>query len=134
MPNNLKLFLWKVLGRQKPDELGNHQDRVGHVVTLEKPIANSELKAGALYVIAPKGISKWVSFVCPCRCGQVIALSLQIAHKPHWQLSFGEEGEATLWPSIWRDIGCFSHFWIEQGRIIWCRDSGEPPTLRPWRI
>ncbi|MDM9644782.1 DUF6527 family protein [Rhizobium sp. S163] len=26
----------------------------------------------------------------------------------------------TLHPSVWRNSGCRSHFWVRRGRIAWC--------------
>lgn len=62
-----------------------------------------------------------VGFVCPCGCQRRIELLLIPEAKPHWQLAIDEKNRPTLWPSVWLEGGCRSHFWIRAGRIIWVR-------------
>jgi len=88
---------------------------------------NSSIKPDAVYVVAPKGRAKWALFQCPCNCGEVVTLSLQRQHRPHWSVSRTRSNRATLYPSIWRDQGCFSHFWLRDGRVNWCDDTGQRP-------
>lgn len=59
-----------------------------------------------------------VVMMCPCGCGEVIELSLSPASKTHWKLTL-EGGRPTLHPSVWRNIGCQSHFWVRRGRVHW---------------
>ncbi|WP_368356434.1 DUF6527 family protein [Acidithiobacillus ferruginosus] len=73
---------------------------------------------------------KWALFKCPCRCGDVVTLSLQPVHRPHWRLTRTLTGRPTLYPSVWRDKGCLSHFWLRDGRVSWCADTGSSPDLR----
>lgn len=73
---------------------------------------------------------KWVMFRCPCQCGDVITISLQSVHKPFWKLSLSQHKRPTLYPSVWRDKGCFSHFWVKDGRVFWCVDTGNDPKYR----
>ena len=40
--------------------------------------------------------------------------------RPRWSLTLNADGTATLYPSIWRNRGCHSHFWLRGGRIQWC--------------
>ncbi len=75
-----------------------------------------------------KAKSYWAIFKCPCGCGSLISLTLQNTHKPYWNLKTSIEKRPTLSPSIWRNNGCFSHFWIKDGMIIWCGNSG----IEPW--
>lgn len=70
---------------------------------------------------------KWIMFRCPCKCGDVITLSLQQIHTPCWRLGLTSKNRPTLYPSVWRDQGCFSHFWVKDGRVYWCNNTGFPP-------
>ncbi|WP_433995110.1 DUF6527 family protein [Afipia massiliensis] len=73
-------------------------------------------------------------FRCPCGCGDMISLPMQPPHNPRWRLSLSAAGRATLSPSVWRNKGCMSHFWIRDGRVYWTRDTGTEPWLaRPDR-
>lgn len=61
----------------------------------------------------------WVAvMMCPCGCGDVIELSLSPASKTHWTLSI-DGHRPTLYPSVWRNTGCRSHFWVQRGRVRW---------------
>ncbi len=93
------------------------------------PPANDHVKAGVLYKVARNTQPKWVLFLCPCGCNNVITLSLQTAHRPHWLLYPSKDQRPTLRPSVWRDVGCFSHFILQDGRIYWCNDTGISPDV-----
>ena len=72
--------------------------------------------------------SYWAIFKCPCGCKKVISLPLQKKHNPHWELKCSIEGKPTLYPSVWQNKGCLSHFWIVKGKIEWCSNTG----IEPW--
>jgi hypothetical protein len=95
------------------------------LLTAPKPPHSDEISPGTLVVVAPNDKPKWVMFRCPCPCSELITLSLQEVHKPHWSLQKTIDGRGTLYPSVWRTQGCRSHFWIKDGRVFWARDRGE---------
>lgn len=70
----------------------------------------------------------WTVFRCPCGCGEVISLPMREPHKPRWRLQRTKEARPDLKPSVWRNQGCMSHFWISDGRVYMCGDTG----IAPW--
>lgn len=98
-----------------------------NISIVEKPPKNEGIAEKNFYYVVSKNNPKWSLFKCPCGCGAVITLSLQPVHRPHWRLMKSASGRPTLHPSIWRDTGCLSHFWVKDGRIYWCRDTASPP-------
>ena len=96
---------------------------------VSKPPKNQEVVPHNLYCAVSGDKPKWVLFHCPCGCGEVVTLSLQGIHKPNWALTKMDSGRPTLYPSVWRDKGCFSHFWVKGGRVYWCADTGKAPHL-----
>ena len=94
----------------------------------EKAPHNNSLEEKEFVEVVYNKKPYWAIFKCPCGCSNIISLSLQDVHHPHWKVSFSKNGLPTIYPSIWQNIGCFSHFWIENGRIIWCHSSG----IEPW--
>lgn len=100
------------------------------VFIVGKPPHNDEIAAESFYCVMIADKPKWALFKCPCRCGDVVTLSLQQVHRPHWRLTSTLTGRPTLYPSIWRDKGCLSHFWLRDGRVFWCADTGKHPDLR----
>lgn len=99
----------------------------GRVEFLHSAIDNADIESEILYCIYLKGKSRWILFRCPCGCQDVITLSVQDCHKPHWSLYADTDGGPTIYPSVWRDKGCLSHFWIRGGRVFWCEDTGAFP-------
>lgn len=100
------------------------------IVLVDKSPRNEEIAAGQLYCVVNAEKPKWCLFKCPCGCGGVVTLSLQHMHQPHWRLSRTHADRPSLHPSIWRDKGCLSHFWLRDGRVYWCPDTGINPHLR----
>ena len=96
------------------------------ITHVEKPPRNEKVQKSVLYFVAPGRRPKWVLFQCPCGCQSIITLSLQRVHRPHWSLISTAANRPTLNPSVWRDVGCLSHFWIKDGRVFWCQDTGAP--------
>jgi hypothetical protein len=90
---------------------------------------NNEVLPGSVTVIAPGRRPKWVMFLCPCGCRAVITLPLQRTKRPYWSCHRSSAGRATLHPSIWRDVGCLSHFILEDGRVFWSADNGISPEV-----
>lgn len=99
------------------------------ITTVDSPPTNAKIIPNHFFYVRHNNSSKWVLFLCPCGCRNVITLSLQSSHKPHWQLTLTSNNRPTLYPSIWRDKGCLSHFWLRDGRIFWCHDTGTLPIF-----
>lgn len=79
-----------------------------------------EVQRAVVHVVHANGKNRWAMLRCPCGCDEVVTLSLQNVHRPHWKLAQTASCKPTLHPSIWRQEGCRSHFWIRDGRVHWC--------------
>ena len=87
---------------------------------------NSEsMRPGELYVVGNKHFQKWALFQCPCGCGDTIMLSLSAKRRPSWTVCIDWLGRPSLSPSVRQIGGCYSHFWLKQGRLKWCADTGK---------
>lgn len=65
--------------------------------------------------------SPWAAaMVCPCGCKARIELNLLQAARPCWTAITHADGTATLRPSVWRQKGCESHFFLRNGLVEWC--------------
>jgi hypothetical protein len=60
------------------------------------------------------------AMLCPCGCKDVIELNLLTQARPSWKVQQHSDGTVSLAPSVWRQKGCGSHFFVRQGRIDWC--------------
>ncbi|MGJ8619755.1 MAG: DUF6527 family protein [Methylophilaceae bacterium] len=92
-------------------------DKPYTVKFIEDPIDNPKKKN--LYVVGTENEPWQVEFLCPCGCADKIVLPVNGSTLPRWRLHI-LVGIPTLSPSIWRTKGCKSHFFVKQGRIVWC--------------
>lgn len=71
-------------------------------------------------VLVVRGVPRSVAIACPDGCGEQLTINLDPRSGPAWR--FYEEPGATisLYPSVWRDTGCKSHFIVWKSRVYWC--------------
>jgi hypothetical protein len=95
---------------------------------VSKTPSNDDVDSKVFMKVVYKGSPIWALFRCPCGCRTVISLSLQKIHTPKWTVKNNSSGRPSLYPSVWQNKGCCSHFWIKDGRVYWCSNSG----IEPW--
>jgi len=61
-----------------------------------------------------------IALQCPCGCKETIEMMVMDGVRPRWDLKVDANGLPTLHPSVWRQSGCRSHFWLRNGRVVWC--------------
>jgi hypothetical protein len=64
-----------------------------------------------------RGHPRWLVLRCPDGCGEDIPINLDRRAGNAWWLH--ERDGITIYPSIWRETGCESHFVIWRNRIWW---------------
>jgi Family of unknown function (DUF6527) len=67
-------------------------------------------------VLIVRGRPRSVVMGCPCGCGDQLTINLDSRSGPAWRF-VERHGEITLYPSVWRESGCKSHFVVWQNRI-----------------
>ena len=71
-------------------------------------------------ILAREDDEDWaVAFYCPCGCGKRVELLLIREAKPSWSIQIDEAGKPSLHPSVWLTVGCKSHFWLRNGKVVW---------------
>lgn len=78
-----------------------------------------KLKNDTLYLVGDQSATWTAALACPCQCGSTIKLNLRGEVKPRWIVSINQD-KPTLSPSVWRTDGCRSHFFLKNGKILWC--------------
>lgn len=73
-----------------------------------------------IYVVTDGPIPDTLIFKCPCGCDVDIYLNLLKDTRPNWSFYITPKGKITISPSIWRNVGCKSHFIVRTGKIFWC--------------
>ncbi len=93
--------------------------------------ADEHLQAPGDAVLIARDTPRWLLLKCPCGCGDQIPVNVDKRAGKAWRLYRGVDRSLTLFPSVWRDTGCMSHFVIWRNRILMFgldRVSGEPPV------
>ncbi len=94
----------------------------------DHPVSN-DMVEGRIYLVGGKGYKKWAYFLCPTGSGELIKLSLQQNHSPRWEVKSDILGRPTIYPSVRQLDGSYAHFWIKEGAVEWCADTGRKPRL-----
>jgi hypothetical protein len=81
------------------------------------PEPPEELMPFVVYVVGQGGHQWSAELLCPCDCGATIRLSLHPDGRPRWLVVEHTGGRATLRPSVWRGVGCRSHFTLTAGHV-----------------
>ena len=90
--------------------------------------ASSLLQVSGDAVLVDRGRPRLLVLLCPCGCGEQFPINLDPRAGRAWKL-YGEPEEAragrwgqrrsiSLFPSVWRETGCGSHYIIWDGRIV----------------
>jgi len=78
-----------------------------------------KLKSGTAYLVSNQGYVWQCVMLCPCGCNQILYTNLMEEYHPYWKYML--KGKTiSLRPSIDRLVGCRSHFFLTDGKIIWC--------------
>lgn len=87
-----------------------------------KRVAEAPAKlADAVLYLESEGDAAWAAvMICPCGCRELITLNLLPDAAPCWEIKVHPDGTPTIRPSVWRTVGCRSHFFVRQGQIDWC--------------
>ena len=81
------------------------------------------LMPGSAYLVG-EGEHRWsAAFRCPCGCRETIELNLVPEMRPRWRVTVEDDRTVAIEPSVWRQVGCRSHFTLIRGRIRWHADS-----------
>lgn len=72
--------------------------------------------------IVQRGFPRTLVFRCPCGCGDVVTINLDRRVGKAWNL-YCSDNSVTLYPSVWRDSGCESHFVLWSDRVLWVDDD-----------
>jgi len=115
--NNSGSFLFK----------GDEPVHFASIIFTEQTPSITAIEEEEFYLVKYKRKHIWALFKCPCGCGEVISLSLQKVHPKNWIVKKSRAGRPILYPSVWQNIGCYSHFWINDGKVYWCSSTGTSP-------
>ena len=73
----------------------------------------------AIYLVGEDTETWFVAMQCPCGCNATLFMSA-VEGQPRWNIQRHWNGTVSLSPSVWRKVGCRSHFRLRRGRVTWC--------------
>jgi hypothetical protein len=80
--------------------------------------ASGLLKSPGDAVLIERGRPRLLLLSCPCGCGEDFAINLDARAGQAWRLYGNVRAGLSLFPSVWRESGCGSHFIIWRDRIL----------------
>ena len=81
--------------------------------------ANALLTEPGSAVLVFRGVARSLAIACPDGCGEQLTINLDRRTGPAWRF-YGSDSGVSLFPSVWRDTGCKSHFIVWRSKIFWC--------------
>jgi hypothetical protein len=78
-------------------------------------------------VLVRRGVLRSMVMSCPDGCGEVLTVNLDGRAGKAWR-HYARGDDVSLFPSVWRDSGCESHYILWRSRIYWC-DWGDELEL-----
>lgn len=79
--------------------------------------------------LVERGQPRSLVMKCPDGCGDTLVVNLDNRAGKAWRLDL-RSGKTTLYPSVWREGGCGSHFIVWRDHILWC-DRWEHDNVEP---
>lgn len=80
--------------------------------------ASIQLDSPGDAVLITRGRPRWLVLKCPCGCEDEIPINLDERAGKAWRIFNSKENEVSIYPSIWRETGCLSHFIIHNDKIL----------------
>lgn len=79
--------------------------------------ASTHLRQPGDAVLVNRQGLRWLVLSCPCGCGAELPVNLDRRAGPAWRLYESPKG-MSVYPSVWRDTDCKSHFIIWRDHIL----------------
>lgn len=92
-----------------------------------------DLPQGQAILVERDGQPRWLVMACPCGCREEIRVNLDRRSGPAWRIYTLPKGSFSVYPSVWRDSGCGSHFIIWSNRLYMLgryREDDDPVWIR----
>jgi len=81
--------------------------------------ADDRLEQPGDFVLVRRGVLRSFVLRCPDGCGDTLTINLDPRSDKAWRF-YRKRRQVSLYPSVWRDSGCCSHFIVWNHTINWC--------------
>ena len=79
--------------------------------------ASARLSTPGDAVLVERGRPRLLIISCPCGCGEQFPINLDPRAGPAWRLYRESRRGLSVYPSVWRESGCRSHYVIWRNKI-----------------
>ena len=108
--------------------MNNRSNRLAFKARVEqRHEANPLLKMPGDAALVHRGVLRSLVMACPDGCGELLTINLDARAGKAWRV-YGSQVELSLFPSVWRQTGCKSHFILWRSKIYWCDWGDELDT------
>ena len=81
--------------------------------------ADTLMERSGDFVLVNRGVLRSFVIRCPDGCGETLTINLDARTDKAWRF-YRKRNQISIFPSVWRDTGCGSHFIIWNHVIVWC--------------
>lgn len=123
MKKLLQLYQWLIgawhsLWNIKPQTVDIKDNTRRFIIENVEDVPTS-ISDNTIFIIQDGNEPELLAFKCPCGCNENILLNLLKDAKPQWRFRINKNDMIDINPSIWRKIGCKSHFFVKNGMVEW---------------
>lgn len=93
--------------------------------------ANAYLHQTGDAVLVIRGSPRLLMLKCPCGCGENYAINLDSRAGKAWRLYRDKANTLTIYPSVWRDTGCQSHYIVRRNTIFLFHSNDDYDATQP---
>jgi len=117
-------MIMKTVIKKVANDFLYHIGGIDYVTSLSEGNPSPNMILNKKFVIVGyHNFPKWISFNCPCGCGDLLTLSLMRNIEPNWDLRIDRFNRITLSPSVWKKDGCRSHFFVKKSKVVWVKGN-----------
>jgi len=85
-------------------------------------LAGALMERSGDVALVERGVLRSCVMRCPDGCGDILTINLDPRTDKAWRF-YRKRRQVSVFPSIWRDTGCGSHFIIWSHTIVWCAND-----------
>jgi len=81
--------------------------------------ADALMERAGDFVLVSRGVLRSLVMRCPDGCGDTLTINLDARTDKAWRF-YRKRNQVSVFPSVWRDTGCGSHFILWNHTVVWC--------------
>lgn len=112
------IYVWNLLWSNKTKIIKAETDSSKFQIEYVEDVPES-ISDRFIFIVQDGNEPELLAFKCPCGCDADIILNLLKDASPRWSYEMDDKGIIDIYPSVWRKVGCKSHFFVKDSNIKW---------------